>query len=318
MMDNRKKKSIAISCVLWIAGLSAPATIWGQNAPDTVRIYDIPEVIISERYQTQEVRATAPVQIFTKQQLNSLNVLQISDAVKHFAGVTVKDYGGIGGLKTVSLRSLGAEHTAISYDGITISDSQTGQVDIGRFSLDNVDRLTLNNGQSDNIFQPARLFASAGVLSIQTLTPQFRNNKNTNLSGSFKTGSWGLVNPSLHIEQKINTKWALSANTEWMSADGRYPYTMYYGNTNDSTSREKRKNTEVRTLRTEVGLFGNFSDTEQWKLKVYYYQASRGLPGATTLYYDYASQHLWDKNTFVESQYKKEFNPKWVFQTSAK
>ena len=27
--------------------------------------------------------------------------MQVSDAVKHFSGVTVKDYGGIGGLKTV-------------------------------------------------------------------------------------------------------------------------------------------------------------------------------------------------------------------------
>ena len=90
----------------------------------------------------------APTQVFSKEELKSLNVLQVSDAVKHFAGVTVKDYGGIGGLKTVSLRSLGAEHTAVGYDGITISDCQTGQIDIGRFSLDNVNRLSLSNGQS--------------------------------------------------------------------------------------------------------------------------------------------------------------------------
>lgn len=320
MTMRYKNWKLVIAIVgLWIVALSAPhATLRAQQAPDTARIYDIPEVTISERYQTREVRATAPVQTLGREQLKSLNALHVSDAVKHFAGVTVKDYGGIGGLKTVSLRSLGAEHTAVSYDGITISDSQTGQVDIGRFSLDNVDRLTLNNGQSDNIFQPARMFASAGVLNIQTLTPRFAPGKSTHINGSFKTGSWGLVNPALRIEQKINDRWALVANGEWMSADGRYSYTMHYGEKSDSTSTEKRKNTEVNTLRTEAELFGNFSDTEQWRLKAYYYQASRGLPGATTLYYDYASQHLWDKNTFVQSQYKKEFNRKWVFQTSAK
>lgn len=318
IMTNISKRLVGISLCMWVVGLFAPNRLSAQYTLDTLRIYDIPEVTVSERYQTREVRATAPVQVLGKEQLNSLNVLQVSDAVKHFAGVTVKDYGGIGGLKTVSLRSLGAEHTAVSYDGITISDSQTGQVDIGRFSLDNVDQLSLSNGQSDNIFQPARLFASAGTLNIQTLTPQFSKGKSTNLSGSFKTGSWGLVNPTLLIEQKINKTWVLSANAEWMMADGRYPYTMYYGQQNDSTSREKRKNTEVKTLRTEVGLFGNFSDTEQWRVKAYYYQSSRGLPGATTLYYDYASQHLWDKNTFVQSQYKKEFSRKWVVQTSAK
>lgn len=302
-----------------IGNLFAPQTLFAQQQKvDTAHIYSLPEVAVSEVYRTREVRATAPTQVMSREKLKSLNVLQVSDAVKHFAGVTVKDYGGIGGLKTVSVRSLGAEHTAVGYDGITITDCQTGQIDIGRFSLDNVDRLSLSNGQSDNIFQPARFFASAGILDIQTLTPRFKEKKSTNVMAAFKTGSWGLVNPSFLIEQALNKKWAVSANAEWMSADGHYPYTLYYGENGDLTSKEKRKNTEVQTLRTEASVFGNFSDKEQWKLKAYYYQSSRGLPNATTYYYDYASQHLWDKNVFVQSQYKKEFTRQWVFQTSAK
>lgn len=168
---------------------------------DTTHIYSIPEITVSDPYQTREVRSTTPEQIFSKEELKNLHVLQVSDAVKHFAGVTVKDYGGIGGLKTVSIRSLGAQHTAVAYDGITISDCQTGQIDIGRFSLNNVDRLSLHNGQGDNIFQPARTFASAGLLNIQTPTPYFSAHKQTNMAAEFKTGSWGLVNPS-----RINVK----------------------------------------------------------------------------------------------------------------
>ncbi|WP_294470344.1 TonB-dependent siderophore receptor [uncultured Bacteroides sp.] len=290
-----------------------------QQKVDTTHTYSIPEVIISDIYQTREIRSAAPLQILTKDALKNLHSLQVSDAVKHFAGVTVKDYGGIGGLKTVSIRSLGAQHTAIGYDGITLTDCQTGQIDIGRFSLDNVDQLSLSNGQSDNIFQPARFFASAGILNIQTLTPRFEKGKRTNVSASFKTGSWGLVNPSVLLEQQLSRKWTVTANGEWMSSDGQYPYTLHYGNTEgDQTSREKRKNTDVQTLRAEAGLYGNFSDKEQWRLKAYYFQSSRGLPNATTFYYDFSTQHLWDKNTFIQSQYKKEFSKQWVFQTSAK
>lgn len=231
----------------------------------------------------------------------------------------MKDYGGIGGLKTVSIRSLGAQHTAVSYDGITVSDCQTGQVDIGRFSLNNVDRLSLNNGQSDNIFQPARFFASAGILNIQTLTPHFKEDKPTNIAAEFKTGSWGLVNPSLFLEQQLNKKWSMTANGEWMSSDGHYPFTLRYGNDADvQVSKEKRRNTDVENLRAEISAFANLSDKEQWRLKAYYYQSSRGLPNATTLYYDFSRQNLRDKNTFIQSQYKKEFSRKWVFQTSAK
>ena len=314
-MEKRTLAIFAVSCNLFLS-----TSLFAQEQRvDTARTYYIPEITVSDIYQTREVRSTAPLQIFSKDALKNLNALQVSDAVKHFAGVTVKDYGGIGGLKTISIRSLGAQHTAVGYDGITLTDCQTGQIDLGRFSLDNVDQLSLSNGQSDNIFQPARFFASAGILNIQTLTPQFEDGKRTNISASFKTGSWGLVNPSLLLEQRISRKWTVSANGEWMSSDGHYPYTLYYGNEEgDLSSREKRKNTDVQTFRAEAGLYGNFSDKEQWRLKAYYFQSSRGLPNATTFYYTHSSQRLWDKNTFIQSQYKKEFNRQWVFQTSAK
>ena len=314
-MEKRTLAIFAVSCNLFLS----TSLFAQQQRVDTARTYYIPEITVSDIYQTREIRSTAPLQIFSKDALKNLNALQVSDAVKHFAGVTVKDYGGIGGLKTISIRSLGAQHTAVGYDGITLTDCQTGQIDLGRFSLDNVDQLSLSNGESDNIFQPARFFASAGILNIQTLTPRFEDGKHTNISASFKTGSWGLVNPSLLLEQRISRKWTVSANGEWMSSDGHYPYTLYYGNEEgDLSSREKRKNTDVQTFRAEAGLYGNFSDKEQWRLKAYYFQSSRGLPNATTFYYTHSSQRLWDKNTFIQSQYKKEFNRQWVFQTSAK
>lgn len=306
-------------CAVFCCQLLSVTLFAQQQKVDTTHTYSIPEITVSDIYQTKEIRSSTPLQILSKDALKNLHALQVSDAVKHFAGVTVKDYGGIGGLKTVSIRSLGAQHTAVGYDGITVTDCQTGQIDIGRFSLDNVDQLSLSNGQSDNIFQPARFFASAGILNIQTLTPRFKEGKHTNISAAFKTGSWGLVNPSILIEQQLSRKWTVTANGEWTSSDGQYPYTLYYGNTaDDLTSREKRKNTDVQTFRAEAGLYGNFSDKEQWRLKAYYFQSSRGLPKATTLYNDYSAQHLWDKNTFVQSQYKKEFSRQWVFQTSAK
>lgn len=96
-------------------------------------------------------------------------------------------------------------------------------------------------------------------MNIQTLTPRFEKEKTTNISASFKTGSWGLVNPSILLEQQLNSKWTVSANGEWMSSDGHYPYTLHYGDAKeDLTSREKRKNTDVQTFRAEAGLYGIF------------------------------------------------------------
>ena len=78
-----------------------------------------------------EAAASSPVQRLTSEELRRSGAMSLSEAVRNLSGVSVKDYGGIGGLKTVSLRNLGAAHTMIDYDGITISDAQNGQ-EIGR------------------------------------------------------------------------------------------------------------------------------------------------------------------------------------------
>lgn len=64
-----------------------------QQKVDTAHIYSIPEIMVSDPYQTREVRSASPLQVFNKDELKNLQALQVSDAVKHFAGVTVKDYG---------------------------------------------------------------------------------------------------------------------------------------------------------------------------------------------------------------------------------
>lgn len=68
----------------------------------------IPEVGIKGRSVPPALSATAPLQQMKKTDMERLGVSDVADAVRHFSGVSVKDYGGVGGLKTVSVRSLGA------------------------------------------------------------------------------------------------------------------------------------------------------------------------------------------------------------------
>jgi len=295
--------------------------LWADERLDTSKVYNIREVIVTGQYHNAEVRSSAPLQILSTKQIEKLNALQVSDAVKYFSGVSVKDYGGIGGLKTVSVRSLGAAHTAVSYDGITLTDCQTGQIDIGRFSLDNIDMLSLNNGQSDNIFQPARLFASAAVINIRTLIPKFSGNKNLNVKLSVKAGSFGLINPAFLLQQKINNRYSTSLSGEWLSAKGDYPYRLdqsYLGN--GIISKEKRKNSDVQNLRIEGALYANFSENESGYLKAYYYNSERGLPGGTILYNEsaFSSQRIWDNTFFTQAHFEKDFNKLISLQLNAK
>ena len=286
---------------------------------DTSTVHSLNEVVVTTSTSTKKNRATAPLQILSGEALDGLNAIQVADAVKHFSGVMVKDYGGIGGLKTVSVRSLGASHTAVSYDGIAVSDAQNGQIDISRFSLDNIDMLSLSNGQSDQIFQPARQYASAAVLNITTMAPRF-DNRPVNGKVMMKSGSFGLINPSLHIAGKLNEYLSMTASGEWMSAHGRYPYLMHYGTqANDSTSIEIRQNTDVQNLRAEAALYGSDS-VQNGYLKGYYYQSERGLPGATIFYntQNFSSQRIWDRSAFLQGHYERNFANILSLQLNAK
>ena len=322
MNNSHLFRHIACVLILYMSSIVAFAQdgkIRIIEEKDTSTVHSLNEVIVTTSTSTKETRATAPLQILSGEALEGLNAIQVADAVKHFSGVMVKDYGGIGGLKTVSVRSLGASHTAVSYDGIAVSDAQNGQIDISRFSLDNIDMLSLSNGQSDQIFQPARQYASAAVLNITTMAPRF-DNRPVNGKVMIKSGSFGLINPSLHIAGKLNEYLSMTASGEWMSAHGRYPYLMHYGTqANDSTSIEIRQNTDVQNLRAEAALYGSDS-VQNGYLKGYYYQSERGLPGATIFYntQNFSSQRIWDRSAFLQGHYERNFANILSLQLNAK
>jgi len=313
-MNYFVKKRIYLLCLLFFF---CRVAAFSQLPADSSRL--LPELTVKDSYHQSEDRSSTPLQLFNRQKLENLNSLQISDIVKLFSGASVKDYGGIGGLKTVSVRGLGANHTAVSYDGIIVTDMQTGQIDIGRYSSENVDAVSLNSGQSDNIFLPARMFASASVLNIQTIVPPFENHRFINGKFSFQAGSFGLVNSSLLLNTRISRKLKFSFNGEWLSANGKYPYWLNYGSKgNDSL--KIRQNTDVKNIRLEGTLFANFSSKSNGHLKLYYYQSDRGLPGAVILYNEngFSSQRLKDNNFFSQLHYQYLFSPKWTIQANAK
>lgn len=88
-----------------------------------------------------------PVQELSGERLQRLNSHNVADALRYFSGIQIKDYGGVGGLKTVNIRSMGTNHVGVFYDGIELGNAQNGTVDLGRFSLDNMESVTLYNGQ---------------------------------------------------------------------------------------------------------------------------------------------------------------------------
>lgn len=302
-------------CGLCMLGLGGVFCRTSAQTVDTTRVHELQQVDVSAVRRPSVVRSTAPLQVVSGKEMEQLGYQSLADAVRRFSGVTVKDYGGIGGLKTVSVRSLGAHHTGVMYDGIAVSNCQAGQIDIGRFSLDNVSQVSLAVGQEDDIFQPARMFASAGVLSIQTQRPEFRESRNYSLQVRIKGGSFGMVNPNLRYARKLTDKTSIAVDGDFLRADGTYPFTLKNG---ELVTREKRYNSDILSWHTEANLYATLRDSGHLTAKAYYFQSERGLPGGVIFYNPYNNERLWDRNFFAQAGYEKHFNAQWALKGALK
>lgn len=305
-----KQKSRLVWLLSFWAVWNHACILYAQNSTDSLQ--HLNEVLVTARALQKDI---IPVQSLSGEQLQRLGSHNVADALRYFSGVQLKDYGGIGGLKTVNIRSMGTNHVGVFYDGIELGNAQNGTVDLGRFSLDNMESVTLYNGQKSAIFQSAKDFGSAGTIYLQTRIPKFEDNKKYNVKATFKTGSFGVVNPAILWEQQINEKLSSSFSAEYLYTTGKYKFRYATEGGYDTTA--VRQNGDVNALRIEHGLYGNIKNG-YWRTKLYAYFSDRGYPGAIVRNKFTHEDRQNDANFFAQALFRKDFSECYHFLASAK
>lgn len=296
--------------------------LWGCLSPtiqaqttDSIQPIPLEEVWLKNDSQAErQLLSPTPVQALSGKTLKRLSNFSVADAMRYFSGVQLKDYGGVGGLKTINVRSMGAQHTGVFYDGIRITNAQNGQVDLGKFSLNNMEAVALYQGQRSDLNQSAKAYASASSLYLTSKKPEFQNHQKFHLATSVKTGSFGLFNPAVNLDYKIDDYLSLRVSTEYQLANGRYKFDYSKGQY-DTTA--YRKNADIQAFRFETSLFGQGKQHE-WQLKYYHYNSERGLPGAVVANVFDRPQHLWDRSDFIQGKYKTQFSEAYTLTLRSK
>lgn len=302
--------------------LCVVVSAYPQLHSDSAKTHHLREVNINAAGEQKVYEGPAAVQVINTQKIKQLPVFQLSDALKYMSGVVVRDYGGTGGMKTVSVRGLGTQHTGVAYDDIAMSDCQTGQIDLSKMTLDNVGSIRLVVGADDDIFVPARLFSYSSLLKVGTTTaipePTFgvRVGATAGMYGFYSVQAAVFAKAKSRKHEHRQFFWNLTADL--MRSKGNYPYIIRYGGADDSTSREIRKNSVVHSCNIESNAVWQIDRTQRLSLKLYYYDSDRELPPAAIFYNNESRQKLWNKNAFAQAHYHKYFNPKWAFQANAK
>ena len=284
-----------------------------QNKVDSVQ--HVREIVVVSKPALREV---VPSQKLNGELLERLNTHSVADALRYFSGIQLKDYGGVGGVKTVNIRSMGTHHLGISYDGVALGNAQNGQIDLGQFSLDNVEEITLYNGQKSAIFQPASDFGNAGSIYIRTRTPQFADGEKRHLRFKAQYGSSDMLRLAGLWEQSWSDRISSSVNAEFLTASGKYDFRYERRYPDGSMAWDTtavRQNGDIHAERFEANLHGRI-DQGGWQVKGYVYNSARGIPGAIVNNVWRRGERQQDLNTFVQADFNKSigdgFSTRWL------
>ena len=267
--------------LLFFIAISTHAQTSRLDSVHTIR--DVAVVGVRPHYLT-------PSQTLSGAALQDLSTTSVADALKYFSGVQIKDYGGLGGLKTVNVRSLGSQHVGVYLDGIRITNAQNGQIDLGRYSLSNMESVALYNANRNERLQSASEYASAATVYLQTRRPD-----STALTVEYGAGSFGLQK----LKAYFSFKKFLFVDAEYQRTDGGYPF-RFQSASEDTVG--KRRNSDICFYRLEAaGFYKGFT------AHAYFYSSERGLPGPVVRrlsdQWD-STDRQWDRNFFLQSTYR--------------
>lgn len=204
-------------------------------------------------------------------QFMRLGATSLTEALHHLPGLNIRDYGGAGGLKTVSVRGMGATHTQVMVDGLPVSNAQQGAVDISRYALSELTGITLGMGEQPTLLCPVRALAAA---TLTLNTPQFQPNSSAEIG--ITQASWNTWQPHLTAYQKASRRTRLAETLGFDYASNNYPYSF-------AGESHRRHNSQFSSWHTQ---FRSRTQLRRGTLdgSLRYWGTNRHLPGPVIYY----------------------------------
>jgi outer membrane receptor protein involved in Fe transport len=234
----------------------------------------------------------------TEEDIAELAAHDVGELLGKFSGVNLKSYGGLGGLKTIDVRSIGSKHAVVNVDGFTLTNSQTSQVNFGQIQADNIVGLYVSPGGLFEMLGSVSSQVAGSAILIQTFENVFSSDS-LKLRASGKYGSFGQLDTYLAAKYGLK-KFFISGIGKFRRANGNYVYRYKNGL---NTEYDTRKNNDFQDY-YYGGTIG-FRPNKNSKLRIGYRQSNtdQGLPGAVILYNQTADERLTgtDKKLFCDA-----------------
>lgn len=223
-----------------------------------------PVTVEADRWLTDATGAGMPVVRWDRNTLNRLAPQSLTSILPLIPGVFVQDYGGLGGLKTFSIRGGSASQALVLIDGVRMSSVQNATIDISMLPARFINQVSVVRGGVSALYGANAL---SGAMDIQLHVPTEPSIRTFASGGSFD--EWRLA---IGASASIGAV-RIGADIESLGSAGSFPFT-----TNQFGERYSinRQNGDVlshfRTLRIEADDLGSVT--------LFSRSTQRGVPGA--------------------------------------
>jgi outer membrane cobalamin receptor len=202
--------------------------------------------------------------LITTDEIKQKNPWQMNEVLNNVPGIFINDYGGLGGLKTISMRGSTSNQSLIMIDGIKINSSQSGISDLSLVPISFIDEIEVARGGFSAVFGGN---AIGGIVNL--IASDYEKNK-FNLAinaGSF--GEYFISGFSEFGSDKINQK----ISAEFKTSEGDYPFIS-----NESHKKNNRASSDFIMYSASSFTRMNVSN---WQLSnwVILQKSGRNIPG---------------------------------------
>lgn len=274
---------------------------------------ELKEIVILQKQDTFSLNSLD--QQITRKEIQSIPYEDVGVITQKIAGISLKNYGGLGGLKTFSFRGISGNHSVVMLNEFALNNHQVGQIDLGGIQAENIENIRFNSVSDPSFLYPVSSLVAANSLNIQTFENRFSAEK-YQLRFNSKYGSFSQLDNYLSLKKGFQNK-SVAIYGKRRSFDGAYPFKYMNG---ENQFDAIRKNNDLLEWNTGIH-FSSIKEYKRWNAAYHFYQSEKGLPGSVIFYNDFASQRLFTKNHIVNMERivcKNNFNSKTYgsYQTS--
>lgn len=149
-----------IASSILVAGFNTPAFSQPSSTdllPDTV--------VTATRSETATNQLSTAATVFTRKDINRLQVKTLPELLRGSAGIDMVQNGGYGKITDIFMRGTNSDHVLVLVDGVKVGSVTAGTSPFESFPLDTIERVEITRGPNSSLYGSE---AIGGVIQIFT------------------------------------------------------------------------------------------------------------------------------------------------------